>query len=157
MKDEKFIVYENPILHRENNGSDIVVTNADNVVVNAIEVPEHLYVCDFCNDDIDVQTDEGLPISVFVLNNSHALCPKCAKQCFTYDITMLDRLGWCGCCTNDKSDRYLYIEKDNMHTPVARFNTQEQADWFGDMYAGFTGRELFCIQGELSEPLQQND
>ncbi len=154
---EQFIIYENPVLHRENNGSQVVVSGSDNVVLNVIDVPEYLYTCDFCNDDIEVQTDDGKPLSVFVLNNTHALCRVCVKQSFTYDLTMYDRIGWCSCCTNEDVDKYLYIENDNTYSPIARFSTQDQADWFGQLYAGHTGRELICIHGELTEPLQENE
>ena len=154
---EQFIVYENPVLHRENNGSQVVVSGSDNVVLNVYDVPEYLYTCDFCNKEIEVQTDDGKPLSVFVLNNSHALCEDDVKQAFTYDLTMYDRIGWCSCCTNGSADKYLYIENDNTLYPVARFSTQDQADWFGLMYAGHTGRELICIHGELTAPLQENE
>lgn len=154
---EKFIIYENPILHRTNNGSEITVSDATNAVVHVSPLPTDFYVCDFCNDTIDVQTDEGKPISVFVLNNNNALCWKCTKNVFIQDITLFDTIGFCSCCTDEDSKYYMYIQNNNVWEAIARFNSQEQADKFGEMYSGLTGRELMCLVGELAEPLQTKE
>ena len=76
---DTFVVYENPILHRENNGSEIILST-DNEVRNVIPVPINDWLCDLCGDDVPVQTDEGKPIAVFVFNNTKALCWNCTKK-----------------------------------------------------------------------------
>lgn len=152
---EQFIVYENPILHRENNGSNITISNGK--VVNVIPVPESYYQCDFCGKDVDVQTDEGLSISVFVLNNNHALCWDCTKECFTQDITLLSNIGWCSCCTDEKANKWLYIEDNDELSPVAKFNSEMQVERFADLYVSLLGRNLICLTGELAEPLQEDE
>lgn len=153
---EKFVIYEDPVAHRVNQGSEITVSDATKVVVN-YTLPNDHYVCDFCNDEIDVQTDEGKAISVFVLNNNNALCFQCTNKVFTQDVSLFDSIGFCSCCTDDTSKHYLYIENNNEWEAVARFNSQAQADRFGELYSGLTGRTLMCLVGELSEPLHKTE
>ena len=152
---DTFVVYENPILHRENNGSEIILST-DNEVRNVIPVPINDWLCDLCGDDVPVQTDEGKPIAVFVYNNTKALCWNCTKEVTTYDTELLMRIGWCSCCTDKDANKWLYHEKDNMYYPIAKFNSDEQCDRFGGLFVEQTGQELVCITGELSEPLQKN-
>ena len=108
-----WVVVQDPIKHREISVADSIKfreqqSKADGVffidTLLDTGITNDLWICDFCNDQIPVQDEEGKPLSIIIWNNSRALCEKCLTEFKGKWATEQDETYncECGCSRKDK-------------------------------------------------------
>jgi len=109
---EQFVVYENPITHRQNIGSAITI-QFDNQPTQVIEIAESDWICDFCNSQIKIFDEEENQLSVFCLNNSNAVCMNCYFELIKKDKSLNKEYGICQCCMDKEiTDSHRIVFRD---------------------------------------------
>ena len=138
---EQFVIYENPITHRTNQGSHLsIVTDNETTTIPISPID---WLCDFCNSNIQIFDEQEVQMSVFVLNNNNALCMKCFFATIKKDRTMADEFGLCGCCMDREvpDDHYLIMRltKDDKWQGFMRLKSEYQLTKFLSQYYDATG------------------
>ena len=143
---EKIVIFENAVKHRQNifkdTGNRGIQIETDEEVIN-IPFGYDEWICDFCNDTMPVKTKDDQLLSMLSLNGTHTLCFKCWKNTLTNDNSLFDNIMVCTCCQNNKAKLYAFKEVKEGFKSFIRFEAEEQATDFGNMYMELT--DNLCI------------
>tara|TARA_R110000744_G_scaffold57051_1_gene120132 strand:+ start:355 stop:696 length:342 start_codon:yes stop_codon:yes gene_type:complete len=109
------IIITNPILHRQKDRAERTAYydkhGKDNVIFDTLidtDIPNDLWVCDFCNVSIEVVDLANQPKSIWV-HLGYALCGNCvddivSKEDNTTETINSSDVEFCNCCVGEDNE-----------------------------------------------------
>ena len=109
------IIISNPIRHRANDRAERTAYyekyGQDDFVFDTLtdtNIPDDLWICDFCNVPIEVVDLANQPKSIWI-HLSYALCGNCVddlvnKEDDTQDTINSNDVEFCQCCVGEEND-----------------------------------------------------
>jgi len=111
------LVISDPQMHRFNTQAAMMINEADGSNDklrakgwNVIQMPDpgQVFLCDFCNTEMETRDELGVPISVQCIGSSNAICGECVDNINDGEHGPIDNLFFCPCCTGtDYINHYL--------------------------------------------------